>query len=104
MDRKQSADQKGKKKSPWRFLFLALAVYGALKLAGGLGINLLYLFFKLQPAFDTGTAVSIGIIGGADGPTAIFLSGSVWISYLIPAVMLIVGVVGYGYCCRKPRG
>ena len=87
------------KKSPWRFAFLACAVYGAVKLLGGLWVNIVYwfsvLFMEIRTSFVPNEAYSVGIIGGADGPTAIFVTAPVWVSYLIPTAALIVGIWGY---------
>ena len=82
-------------KSSWRFLFALLAVYGGVKLLGGLWVNIIYWFYRMQAMLTPNEATSIGIIGGADGPTAIFLTTPIWISYLVPAAMLVVGVWGY---------
>ena len=58
------------RKSPWRWVCLALAVFSGLCLTyRGLTGLLLMLFNKAYNA-------SIGIIGGADGPTAIFVTTS----------------------------
>ena len=87
------------KKSPWRFAFLACAVYGAVKLLGGLWVNIVYwlsvLFMEIRSEFVPNEAYSVGIIGGADGPTAIFVTAPVWVSYLIPTAALIIGIWGY---------
>ena len=87
------------KKNPWRFAFLACGVYGAVKLLGGLWVNIVYwfsvLFMEIRSEFVPNEAYSVGIIGGADGPTAIFVTAPVWISYLIPTAALIVGIWGY---------
>ena len=94
------------RKSPWRFAFLACALYGAVKLLGGLWVNIVYwfsvLFMKIRSEFVPNEAYSVGIIGGADGPTAIFVAAPVWISYLIPTAALIVGIWGY-LRLRRPR-
>lgn len=83
------------RKSPWRFLFLAMAIYGGWKLLGGLWVNLVYLWIRAKTYVTTAEAASIGIIGGADGPTAIFLTTPVWVSYVIPVLLLIVGIWGF---------
>jgi len=45
-------------------------------------------------------AVSIGIIGGADGPTAIFVTGRFpWEIFLLAA--LLVGVIIWFKCRKK---
>ena len=55
------------RKSPWRFLFLAAAV-----LSGGWLV--FYAGMQMVLSIITSNAASIGIIGGADGPTAIFVT------------------------------
>jgi len=85
-----------KQKNPWRFLFAGCAVYGAVKLLGALWVNLIYLGVKVWDDFSPQTmAVSIGIIGGADGPTAIFVTTPPWVHYLLPAVLLVIGIWGF---------
>ena len=81
------------RKSPWRFLFAALAVYGGWELIGGLAAALLYLSLS-DPLSQ---AASVGIIGGADGPTAIFVTTRVpeLYCFVIPALLLAVGIWGF---------
>ena len=88
-------DQKESGKNPWRFLFLAIGSYGALKLLGGIWVNVLYFLMRTQSTIYASEAYSVGIIGGADGPTAVFVTTPVWISYILPVVCLIVGAVGF---------
>ena len=79
------------KKSPWRWLCLALAIISALCLAyRGLPGLLLMLFNKANNA-------SIGIIGGADGPTAVFVTtnGNLFPSTGIYVLLLIMGIIGF---------
>ncbi|EYE88068.1 hypothetical protein Q428_09995 [Fervidicella metallireducens AeB] len=54
----------------------------------------LYLSHKLN--IDTREAGSIGIIGGADGPTAIYLSGQSS-SYLFTAIFALLTILGFIY-------
>lgn len=64
------------RKSPWRYLFMALAVISG-------GWLVLYAILQrfgmllntLQWSFSPNESASIGIIGGADGPTSIFVTG-----------------------------
>lgn len=52
--------------------------------------------WTLAMRYFFGSAVSIGIIGGADGPTAIFISpesGSRWISIIVIAVLVLIIMV-----------
>ena len=55
------------KKNPWRFAFLACGVYGAVKLLGGLWVNIVYwfsvLFMEIRSEFVPNEAYSVGIIG-----------------------------------------
>ena len=81
------------KKSPWRWLCLALAIFSGLCLAyEGLAGLLLVLFNKAYNA-------SVGVIGGADGPTAIFVttntSGRVFPSMGLYILLLVMGIVGF---------
>lgn len=84
------------RKSPWRYLFAACAGYGAVKLLGGLWVNLICLGVRIWDHFSRDVmAVSIGVIGGADGPTAVFVTAPPWLHYAAPAVMLVGGIWGF---------
>ncbi len=87
--------EENKKQNPWRFAFLAMAVYGFLKILPGIWANILMLWFAVRSKFSSNHAVSVGIIGGADGPTAIFLTTLGWVHYIFPVLMLLVGIIGY---------
>ena len=78
------------RKSPWRYIFLALAILCALWLAWYLGLTM---FAQLL----ANEAASIGIIGGADGPTAIFITtkhGFDW-DILLVAMLMVGGILGF---------
>ena len=80
-------------KSPWRWVCLALAILSGLCVAyRGLPGLLLMLFNKANNA-------SIGIIGGADGPTSVFVTTKTIYSGLpaetIYAMLLIMGLIGF---------
>lgn len=84
------------RKSPWRYVFLAAAVLSGLWLAA---YRLaLWLFQAIGLMISPSEASSLGVIGGADGPTAIFItgvrSGFDWDLLIITAV-LAVGIVGF---------
>lgn len=81
------------KKNPWRFAFLALASWGLLKILPGIWANVLMLIWNIQASFSPD--VSVGIIGGADGPTAIFLTNPAWLYYILPVLAIAVGIFGY---------
>ena len=83
------------RKSPWRYLFAACAAYGGAKVLHGLWVQLVLVLFQWRISGVENPSASIGIIGGADGPTAIFVTGPVWMSYVIPAVLLAVGIWGF---------
>lgn len=83
------------RKSPWRFAFLAMAAYGAAEVLAGLWANILYWALRLQAMLTPNEAVSIGIIGGADGPTAIFVTRPIWMHYITPVILLIIGCWGF---------
>lgn len=97
-------------KSPWRFLFAAAAVYGGWQLLGGILVNLVYLWYRFRAqaqvmgvGMTTVESASIGIIGGADGPTAVFVTTPVWMHYILPVLALSVGIWGYRRLCRCTR-
>ena len=60
-------------------------------------VSLVRYIIALQMGFDPSQAAAIGIIGGADGPTAIFLS-----SKLAPNLMGAIAVSAYSYMALVP--
>ena len=79
------------RKSPWRYVFLALAILSGLWLAWYLGLTM---FAQLL----ANEAASIGIIGGADGPTAVFVTGvhtGIDWDIVLMAGLLIGGIAGF---------
>ena len=90
------------RKSPWRFLFAAAAIYGAAELLGSLFAWIAY-FMIADPVLRAGEASSIGIIGGADGPTAIFVTTPDWTGYVLPVLALAVGICGFLYFSRRKQ-
>ena len=82
------------RKSPWRWVFLGLAVVSGLCIAyRGLPGLLLMLFNKTYNA-----AASIGVIGGADGPTAIFVTtkpGNIHATVGMYIILLLTGIIGF---------
>ena len=70
----ESCKKKNNKKNPFRFVFAAIAALGAMDLISYLACWLIGdvmrgISFNLP-------ASSIGIIGGADGPTAVFVTAA----------------------------
>lgn len=87
-----------------KWLCIALIVYSVLSLLGDFAAWMLYrtggLSFSIPPA------VTIGIIGGADGPTAIFVTSSaapVW-KVALNFILLLLGIVGFRFVGRKQKG
>ena len=81
------------RKSPWRWVCLAVAILSGLCLAyQGLPGLLLMLFNKSYNA-----AASIGVIGGADGPTAIFVTTKTSVTplFMIYGSFILLGLVGF---------
>lgn len=87
------------RKSPWRWGCLGLAVFSCLCLcARGLPGLLLMLFNRAN------NAASVGVIGGADGPTAIFVTTTgAFPSAGIYILLLIMGVLGFFALGRLKR-
>ena len=84
------AEEHGPYQSPLRWIWLALAVL--LPLAAN--------WTGLQPA----EASSIGIIGGADGPTAIFVTARFGWSDVLPWAVGFLALFLLAGWCRKSRG
>lgn len=86
-----------RRKKLWRYLFVGCAALGAVELLGNLaGKVLLWLYQYGHLTLGT-EAASVGIIGGADGPTAVFVAYStpVWYQYVLPVLLIAVGILGY---------
>lgn len=78
-------------KSPWRWVCLGLVILCVLVLLHG-GI------YGLLTAILTSSQASMGIIGGADGPTAVFITTStdyLLYQYGVTLLLLIMGVLGF---------
>ena len=94
------------RKSPWRFVFLALAVVSG----GWLVLSRLVMWLcgaVIGAVYHPTRNASLGIIGGADGPTAIFVTAKTrfdWDVFLM-LLLLVIGVTGFlclRRCKRKP--
>ena len=81
------------RKSPWRFLFGALAVYGASRLLGSLGSRVIAFFVGVSMAVRD--SATVGIIGGADGPTAVFVTAPRWTGLAVSFGAMAIGIVGF---------
>lgn len=65
--------------------------------AAQIGIFLTFIIAILLPMFNIAQAAAIGIIGGADGPTAIYLS-----NLLAPELMSSIAIAAYSYMALVP--
>ena len=83
-----------------RVICIACIVLGAVELLGSLAAWLLACVFPAL-SVSVGQAASVGVIGGADGPTAIFVTGPVWTAYLPPVLLMAVGIFGLRKLKRK---
>ena len=86
---KKEKDQQ-KRNRIWLYLFGAMAAYGGAKL------------IKVLLAVPQ-EAASIGIIGGADGPTAIFVTSRFSGEHIITALLMVVGIWGFIHLIRKGK-
>ena len=85
----------------WYSVFGVLTVCGTVGLAGGV---VSCIATCLAGASVTiGGSTTIGIIGGADGPTAVYVAASPWKGYIISAVALVTGVVGVLVLSRRHK-
>ena len=74
---------------PWTCIIIAIFAEMGTFVTLALGVD----FFGLDPA----SAASVAIIGGADGPTAIYLSGK-----LAPELLGAIAVAAYSYMALVP--
>ena len=88
-------------KNPWRLACLGLSIVsGLLFLYSTLSRLLPLMSVKLNEA------ASIGIIGGADGPTAVFVTAPNGIGYqptTMYALLTVMGLIGF-FALRKLPG
>lgn len=84
------------RKSPWRFLGMALAIYAGYQLLTE-GIAWVAVRKILHQ-----NAAAVGIIGGADGPTAVFVTATVptGSGVLLMAACLALGIWVYRRLCQ----
>lgn len=82
------------RKSPWRLAFLAAAVLGGLYLLSEI-LTMLIVYFI------TGSeAHTIGVIGGADGPTAVFVTSAIdspTVEFVLAASVAALAIGAFGY-------
>lgn len=93
------------RKSPWRYVFAVLALYGGIRLITVLLPQLMYWGLRLRASFQP-NAASVGIIGGADGPTSIFITrpdSAVLDAFftLLPLAAIVLGIWGFRHFSRR---
>ena len=96
MEEAQRKQKTTGRKSPWRFAFAALALYAGVELLLCLAAWLIGNVFG-GISFNVTKASTIGIIGGADGPTSVFVTAApapAWHPFLM-LVLLAAGVWGF---------
>lgn len=86
-------------KSPWRWLSLIVGVWGLMVFANN-GITALLAKWLTE---SINNQASIGIIGGADGPTAVFVTTSPSAGNLIWALVALMGLLGFWYLGRMKK-
>lgn len=87
-------------KSPWRWICLAIIIGCIMSFIFGGTIGM------LVHLLNASVSSSIGIIGGADGPTAIFVTTSndyIWYRAGITGIILVMAVLGFYRLSRCPR-
>jgi len=86
-----------------KILCCVCILWGAVQLLGGLLVNIFYLFTVSNALFSTNEAVSVGIIGGADGPTAVLVSSLAWTAFIAPIAACIIGILGLVWLKRERK-
>ena len=89
------------KKSPWRFVCLIGAGIAFLLMMWDLFID------TLISGILTGANESVGIIGGADGPTAIFVTSappsfSYYMRIISLVILVVAGIAGFYHYSHRP--
>lgn len=87
-------------KSPWRWACVAIIIGCVLSLVFGGIIGL------LVHLLNASISSSVGIIGGADGPTSIFVATSpdyIWYQAGITLIILVMAILGFYRLSRCPR-
>lgn len=95
------AEQNGPYKSPWRWAFLALAVL--LAVVELLLPVVLELLAGVSMVTSPAETASVGVIGGADGPTAIFVATGTSARGWLPWLVALIGVYLMLGWCRGGR-
>ena len=89
--KKDSAENRTYRKSKWRWLCLPVGIVSLLVILAGGITNLLTRIANLS-------IHSLGVIGGADGPTAIFISatpGTDGRSLVVSGILMLMSILGF---------
>lgn len=84
-----------KKGKTTKIITILTIVCALIALISAFSDSLLALYLSYKFNMDTRDASSVGIIGGADGPTAIYVSGQIsshWFT-IIFALLTILGII-----------
>jgi len=90
-------------KSIKKLVFIFTVICGALALINTAYCYLLPMYLSYKFNTDLKSASSIGIIGGADGPTSIFVASSQSPKLNITAIFALLTVVGIIYLINAKR-
>lgn len=100
--------KENQKKKLWcriiRWLCVVLIVCSVLGFLGDFAAWMLYKTGGVS--FSVSPAASIGVIGGADGPTSIFVTSSAapaW-KLVLNLILLLLGIFGFRSVGRKQKG
>lgn len=99
--KEQKNKQETNRKSLWCLLFAAVVLCTAVSLLGDLAAWTVHL--QGGVSFPVREAASIGIIGGADGPTAIFVTAStapVW-QTILKILLLIISILAWRHLNKR---
>ncbi len=95
-----ASDRAWGRPSRWRWLFLALAVLALL-------VNFAVIWFwRYMPFYESSPGGTLGIIGGADGPTAVFVTGAGTVGGLVGPWVFVAALCGFlllGWCRADRR-
>lgn len=86
------------KKRVLRGICLAVAILGGLELLGNLAAWGIAKCLMVSAA--RGEIGTVGIIGGADGPTTVFVASAGVVNWLLPLALVAMGIAGY-ICLKK---
>ena len=105
-DKEKKTEPSDRKRGLLRCVFGGCAVFALYRILPGIWVNLMYLLFRTKANISHSKAVSVGVIGGADGPTAVFVtSGTNWVNIygLLGVIVVTILVVFVIYRNKKKK-